>query len=90
MGQQPLTHPHIHIRHGEEERGGLLGAARVPGLELLDVLQRIAGEESSPLGQFMEMPHCQLQYVSFFKLRHIFSFCLQSHSHDVFKLKYKL
>ena len=87
MGEESLGHPDIHIGDGEEEGGGLLGAAGVARLELLNVLERIARKESPALGEFVQMPHCQLKDVSLLQLGHILPFRLEGHRHDVFKLK---
>ena len=53
MGEEPLTDPHVHLRHGEEEGCGLLGTAGVALPELVKVLQGVAGEESPALVQFV-------------------------------------
>ena len=73
VGEQPLTQPDVHLGHGEKEGGGLLGAAGVPSLEPLDLLQGIAGEEAPALGQLVQVPDLQKEvYIFCITLIYIF------------------
>ena len=48
MGEEPLTDPHVHLRHGEEEGCGLLGTAGVALPELVEVLQGLRAKSLLP------------------------------------------
>ena len=58
--EEPLREPDVDLWRGEEEGGGLVGAAGVPRLELLQVLEGRAREQPPALGHLVQVPHGQL------------------------------
>ena len=58
--EEPLREPDVDLWRGEEEGGGLVGAAGVPRLELLQVLEGGAREQPPALGHLVQVPHRQL------------------------------
>ena len=60
MVEEPLREPDVDLWRGEEEGGGLVGAAGVPRLELLQVLEGGAREQPPALGHLVQVPHRQL------------------------------